>query len=118
MKRGTPRLDKAAPYNSVATAVRDALRCGAQDHAQIRAMFPDLSRNAIRKSLTGMLTSGAVHRIDGRYELDSQAQTEEGYRAFILELRRASALARGGRQSPVVPMDRAAAVGDVLRASW
>lgn len=112
------------PRGDIARAIRDALREGPKSRREIRQLLPHCASCAIKKSLDGMLTSGAI-TLDGEaYALSANIQTEDDYREYIRAIRRQSMSAqRGGRQGNVQNLHtfdavRAAQVGNVLRAAW
>lgn len=113
------------PRGDIARAIRDALREGPKTRREIRQLLPHCASCAVKKSLDGMLASGAVMMDEGdEYALNANIQTEDDYREYIRAVRRQSMSAqRGGRQGNVQNLHtfdaiRAAQVGNVLRAAW
>ena len=95
MKRGTPRLEKAAAYGSVASRVRAALAAGATTPRQIVAMHPGISLDSAGRACLDMTLSGVVTRDDrGHFHPTEHIMSEDAFRRYQSEIRREAAMTR------------------------
>ena len=115
MKRGAPRLEKAAAYGSVASRVRSALAAGATTPRQIVAMHPGISLDSAGRACLDMALSGVVTRDDrGHFHPTEHIMSEEAFKRFQSMIRREAALTR----RPPEP-DRAASIAvDAALRAW
>ena len=115
MKRGTPRLQKAAAYGSVASRVRAALAAGATTPRQIVAMYPGISLDSAGRACLDMTLSGVVTRDDrGHFHPTEHIMSEEAFKRYQAEVRREAALTR----RPPEP-DRAVSISvDAALRAW
>ena len=115
MKRGTPRLEKAAAYGSVASRVRSALAAGATTPRQIVAIHPGISLDSAGRACLDMTLSGVVTRDDrGHFHATEHIMSEEAFKRYQSEVRREAALTR----RPPEPDHSAALVVDAAPRAW
>ena len=115
MKRGTPRLEKAAAYGTVASRARAALAAGATTPRQIVAMYPGISLDSAGRACLDMTLSGVVTRDDcGHFHATEHIMSEEAFRRYQAEIRREAALTR----RPPEPDHAAARAVNAALVAW
>lgn len=115
MKRGTPRLQKAAPYGSVASRVREALAAGATTPREVVVMKPGISLDSAGRACLDMALSGVVTRdSDGHFHPTEHIMSEAAFKEYQSRIRRESALTR----RPPEPNPAVAQLVNAVLAAW